>query len=111
MVAGATSLVRMVRRSGYADGLRSYKIFVNGKAVGSIARDSILDLSVPSGTVTIEARIGLFGWWRSRSLTIEAAPGKRIDIEVSNHWGALLALWAVTFGYRSYLTLKPLSEP
>ena len=72
--------------------------------VGSIARDSVLDLEVPSGSLTIEARID---WGRSRSLTIEAMPGKRFDIEVSNHWGALCALWAITFGYRSYLTLKP----
>jgi hypothetical protein len=35
-------------------------------------------------------------------------PGKRTEIEVSNYWGALLGLWAVTFGYRSYLLLKQL---
>jgi hypothetical protein len=108
MVTGATCMVRIVRRSGYADRIRSYKIFINGTVAGSIARDSVLDLEVPSGTLTIEARID---WGRSRPLTIEAVPGKRIDIEVSNHWGALLALWAITFGYRSYLMLKQLPAP
>jgi|SRR5215813_957645 len=108
MTTGATSMVRVVRRSGYADRLRSYKIFINGTAVGSIARDAVLNLEVPSGPLTIEARID---WGRSRPLTLEAVPGKKIDIEVSNHWGALLGLWAVTFGYRSYLLLKQLPAP
>jgi hypothetical protein len=108
MATGADCMVRIVRRSEYADRIRSYKILINGTVAGSIARDSVLDLEVPSGPVTIEARID---WGRSRPLTIEAAPGKRIEIEVSNHWGALLGLWAITFGCRSYLPLKPLPAP
>ena len=97
--------IRIVRRSGYADMLRSYKILINGAAVGSIARNSVLDLAVPCGPLTIEARVD---WGRSAPLAIEAVPGQKIEIEVANNWGALLGLWAVTFGYRSYLTLKQL---
>jgi hypothetical protein len=108
MVTGATCMLRIVRRSEFADVFRSYKIFINGTAVGSIAHDSVLDLEVPSGPLTIEARVD---WGRSRPLAIEAVPGKKIEIEVSNHWGALLSLWAVTFGYRSYLMLKQLPAP
>jgi len=103
MPAGATCTLRIVRHSGYADFLRSYTIFVNGAEAGSIARNSVLDLQVPSGPVTIEARID---WGRSRPLTIDAAPGQRIEVEVYNTWGAFLAIWGVTFGYRSYLTLE-----
>jgi hypothetical protein len=73
MVTGATCMLRIVRRSGYADALRSYKIFINGTAAGSIARNSVLDLEVPSGPLTIEARVD---WGRSRPLAIEALPGK-----------------------------------
>ena len=97
--------IRIVRRSGYSDALRSYKILINGAAVGSIARNSVLDLAVPSGPLTIEARID---WVRSPPLAVEAVPGQKIEIEVSNYWGALLGLWGVTFGYRSYLMLKRL---
>jgi len=97
--------VRIVRRGGFADALRSYRIFVNGQDVGAIGRDSVLDFKVPPGPATIEARID---WGRSRPLTIEASPGRRTEIEVSNRWGALLALWAVTFGAGSYLSLRPL---
>jgi hypothetical protein len=105
MPTGATCSLTIVRHSGYADMLRSYAIFINGSQVGTIARNSVLDLTVPSGPVTIEARLD---WGRSRPLTIDAAPGQRIEVEVYNTWGALLAIWGVTFGYRSYLTLKQL---
>jgi hypothetical protein len=108
MATGAPCMLRIVRRSGYADALRSYKIFINGAGVGSIARNSVLDLEIPSGPLTIEARVD---WGRSRPLAIEAVPGKKTEIEVSNHWGALLSWWAITFGYRSYLMLKQLPAP
>jgi hypothetical protein len=98
-------MLRLVRRSGYADWLRRYKIFINGAQVGTIGRNAVLDLEVPSGPFTIQARVD---WGRSRPLTIEATPDRRIEIEVSNHWGALLALWGITFGSRTYLTLKRL---
>jgi hypothetical protein len=103
MSTGATCILRFVRGSGYADRLRPYKIFINGAQVGTIARDAVLDVEVPSGPLTVEARID---WGRSRPLTIEAAPDQKIEIEVSNHWGTPLALWAITFGFRTYLTLK-----
>jgi hypothetical protein len=103
MPAAATSHLKIIRRGGYADALRSYKIFINDEQVGSIARHATLELDVPSGPLKVEARVD---WGRSSPLTIEAAPNQAIEVEVSNHWGALLSLWAITFGYRSYLILK-----
>jgi hypothetical protein len=105
MPADATRMLKLIRRSGFADRLRSYKIVINGMQVGTMANDTVLDLEVPSGPLTIQARLD---WCRSRPLMIEAAPNQRIEIEVSNHWGALLGLWAITFGFGSYLTLKRL---
>ena len=107
MPTGATCLLRIIRRSGYADRIRAYKIFINGTEVGTIARNSVRDFEIPSGPVTIEARID---WGRSQPLTVEAKPGETIEIEVANRWGALLGLWAITFGFRSYLTLKRLPK-
>jgi hypothetical protein len=105
MPAASTCRLRVIRRSGYADYLRSYKIFVNGMLVGTIAPKGILDVDVPSGQLTIEARVD---WGRSQALAVAAAPNQTIEIEVANNWGALLALWATTFGSRTYLTLKHL---
>jgi hypothetical protein len=103
MPSGATCKLKIVRRGGYADAIRSYKIFINKEQVGTIDRNSVLNLENPSDPITIEARVD---WGRNLPLTIATTPDQRIEIEVSNHWGALLSLWAVTFGYRSYLTLK-----
>ncbi len=105
MPAGPTCKLKIVRHSGYADWLRSYIILVDGKQVGTIARNGVLDLEVPAGPRSIDARID---WARSRPLTIEAAPNRTIEVQVSNDWNPLLALWAITFGSRNYLTLKQL---
>jgi hypothetical protein len=65
----------------------------------------LLDIEAESGPLQIEARID---WGRSQPLLIDAAPDRRIEIEVSNNWGWGLALWAAIFGFRRYLTLKQL---
>lgn len=106
MQADRTCDVRVVRHSGYADTLRRYKIHVNGEVVGSIARNSVLDLKVPSGPVTIEASID---WGRSEPLVVACSPGRPIVLEVANRWGVLLGFWAVSFGRKSYLVVRPAS--
>jgi hypothetical protein len=98
-------MLRIVRRSGYADGLRAYKIFVNGAHVGNIAPHAVLDLDIPNGPLTIQARVD---WCRSQPLEIESTASDRIEVEVSNNWGALLGIWGSTFGFRNYLALKRL---
>jgi hypothetical protein len=95
--------LRIVRRSQYADAFRRYRIFANGKQVGTIARNEVLDIRLPSGIATIEATID---WGTSQPLRIELAPDKRTVVEVANKWGATLSLWAITFGRRSYLVLR-----
>jgi hypothetical protein len=73
--------------------------------VGTIARNSTLDLEVPSGRLKVEARLD---WGRSAPLEIDGTPDGTVEIEVSNRWGVWLALWAITFGYHSYLMLRRL---
>jgi hypothetical protein len=107
MPGNGTSKLSIVRRGGFADSLRPYKIFANGEQVGTIKKNSVLHLDVPSGTIKVEARID---WGESEPLTITAAPGQTIEIEVSNHWGLWLALWGATFGSHSYLNLKQLGS-
>jgi hypothetical protein len=92
-----------MRRSGFAHWLRRYVILVNGKYAGSFARNATLNLKVPRGKVSLEA---LIDWGRSRPLVVEAEPGRRTKVEVANHWGAWLSLWAITFGAGSYLVLR-----
>jgi hypothetical protein len=100
-----TCKVRIIRGSRYVDALRSYKIFINDSEVGTLSRDSVLEIDAPSGALRIDARID---WGRSRPLSINISPGRIVEIEVSNEWSSLLALWAITFGKNNYLTLRQL---
>ena len=106
MPTGATSKLKIVRHGGYSDRLRSYKVFVNDEHVGNVARNSALDLDVPSGAVKVQARID---WGRSRPLVVNAAPNQTVEVEVSNNWGPLLGIWGATFGAGSYLLLRELN--
>jgi hypothetical protein len=95
--------IKIIRPSQYADMMRSYQIMLNGQKAGSIAKGGVLELAAPAGRMTIEARID---WGRSQPLMIDAKPGEAHEIEVRNHWGNALALWAITFGRNSYLELS-----
>jgi len=99
--------IRFIRTSQYADMLRTYQLRIDGRNVGTIARDDAFEVVVPAGDHLIEARID---WARSRPLAVRAAPGEAVEIEVSNRWGAWLALWAITFGKNSYLELAEIGR-
>jgi hypothetical protein len=101
-----TARIRLIRHGGYVDMFRSYRIYADGQERGRIGRNSVLELEVPSGSVTLEARLD---WCRSQPLKIVAPAGQTVAIEAVNNWGPLLALWGVTFGCRSYLKLEPAS--
>jgi hypothetical protein len=95
----------MYRRSSYVDRNRPYEIFVNSAHVGSISPATLVDFAVPCGELLLEARID---WGASHPLMIEASPGHRAEIEVSNNWGRTFSHWAMTFHPRGYLTLTQL---
>ena len=98
--------IKLVRPSQFVDMLRSYEIFLNGKSAGTIGRNGVLEILTPAGAITIEAKLD---WGRSQPLSINTVPHQTIEIEVKNHWGAWLALWAISFGKDSYLLLTPRS--
>jgi hypothetical protein len=105
MSSAGRSRLRVTRGGGYADYLRSYKILVNGHEVGTIGRNSMVEFLVPSGRLIVEAGVD---WGRSIPIEIDARPDQTVTIEVANRWGALLGLWAITFGSDSYLQLRQL---
>jgi hypothetical protein len=104
MAEDNTCTIRVVRPSLVVDWIRSYQILINGKKAGKIGNDSTLEIRVPAGSVTIEARLD---WVRSQPLTINTVPRQTLEIEVRNHWGTGRALWAISFGRATYLLLTP----
>jgi hypothetical protein len=95
--------IRIVRRKRFVDVLRSYTISVNGTNVGSVPHGGILTIELPAGEASIEATID---WCKSAPIRVVVEPNRVTQVEVSNNWGALLSIIAITFGYRSYLALK-----
>jgi hypothetical protein len=104
MIEDNMCTLRLVRPSLLVDRLRSYKILLNGRKAGKISNDSTLEIRVPAGPVTIEAKLD---WVRSQPLTINTVPRQTFEIEVRNQWGTARALWAISFGRSSYLSLTP----
>lgn len=94
--------IRFVRRSQYADMLRSYQLSIDGTHVGKINRNDTFEIAVEAGEHRIKASID---WGRSQPLVIRAAPGETIEIDVKNRWSAWAAIWAISFGKNSYLKL------
>jgi len=104
--APADTTIRILRLSAHSDRFRPYDIFVNGAEVGAVVPNNVVDFHLPSGALVIEARSD---WGVSPPLLVEAKPGHRVNIEVSNDWG-LLRPWAIAFHSDRYLTLTRLSE-
>ncbi|MEJ2432384.1 MAG: hypothetical protein P8Y53_04165 [Pseudolabrys sp.] len=100
----ANSTIRVIRLGGFTDRFRPYRIRVNGALVGTVPRNCVVDFHVPSGELVVEACID---WGGSRPLMIETEPGSRVDLEVRNRWGPVLAVGAMIVGARHYLDLRP----
>ena len=100
MTGRATLILR--RGGGYADRMRAYRILIDGADAGEVRRNDRVVLDVPAGPVTVQARID---WARSKPMQLTLGDGEEAEIEVSNTHGAILAVWAITFGMNNYLTL------
>jgi hypothetical protein len=96
--------LQIVRRKRFVDVLRSYAVAVNGKNVGSVPNGGVLTIELPAGATSVQATID---WCKSDPIRVVIEPNRVTQVEVANNWGALLSIIAITFGYRSYLTLKP----
>lgn len=96
--------LQIVRRKRFVDVLRSYVIAVNGKNVGSVPNGGVLTIDFPAGATSVQATID---WCKSDPIRVVIETNRVTKVEVSNNWGALLSIIAITFGYRSYLALKP----
>lgn len=95
-------VVKFVRPGKYADALRAYELYCGERHLGSIRRNGVVECTIPCGPQVLQARID---WAESQPLHVVAEPGRPVVVEVVNNWSPLLALWAVSFGRKSYLTL------
>ena len=82
------STIRIVRPKAYTDMIRSYRIFLNGQEVGSIADGGVLEFEAPAGRYTL---VGKIDWARSAPFEITTRAGETMEVEIANRWGALLS--------------------
>ena len=102
----SNGVLRIIRRKRFVDALRSYSVSVNRAPAGRIRDGEVLTLELPAGEALVEAHID---WCGSEPIRVLVEPDKVTQIEVSNNWGALLSIIAITFGRGSYLRLRPVT--
>ena len=99
----------VVRYPGWSDGLRAYRILVDGEEVGSVRVGKTLRVAVEPGTRTVEARID---WCASRPVTAVFAPGRVVTLQVYPGLEGLSVFLApvfLLFRRREYLKLERVS--
>ena len=71
----STLVVR--RPSTYRDRVRIYKVLVDGKEVGKIGNDSVMEFDISPGTVTVKGKID---WCSSPALEVAIEPGQKVTV-------------------------------
>jgi hypothetical protein len=99
------STIRIIRNASNSEHVRPFDLFINGALVARIESRGIVDIPVPSGRLIIEARTA---WLTSRPVKIETVAGQRIDIELTDRGGPLLALSDYLLGTGQNFKLREL---
>jgi len=101
-----TAFLTIVRDSGYADPLRAYRVFVDGKEIGKVGNGETKTFPVNPGAHRLALKID---WCGSKAVEFTAADGASMSFQVrSNLRGAriLAALWYALFAWNSWLLLE-----
>ena len=99
------ALLRIVRDSGYADRIRTYKILIDGATVGKISNGETKEFPIAPGHHEISLKID---WCGSNTVQFTATEGDVLTFDAkSNLRGLKLAasLWHVLFAWSSWIIL------
>jgi hypothetical protein len=99
----ADAEIEIARRAGYNGMARELRILVDGRKAGVVRNGKTLSLSTPAGRHEI---VGQMDWIKSKPITVEAAPGRKVTVE-AKLCNAFLALFAL-FGMVPYISLREL---
>ena len=104
-----SAIIFITRKPALADSLRSYKIFLNEKLVGTIRQGMSSSFEVYPGHHDIFLTID---WCASRRVSIDLEPGDEVNLfcQPSNPW---FAFYNITFGANNYIKLfqEPFKDP
>lgn len=88
----------------YQDALRKYRIKVDGRVVGHLSAGSTLEVDVPAGRHTCQARIS---WTGSREVEVTVPESDRVEVLVDPAPGDPISK---TFSLTKWLVLRPQQE-
>ncbi|MFI5133734.1 MAG: hypothetical protein ACHQEB_05330 [Chitinophagales bacterium] len=78
--------------------LRTYKVFVNGKQVGTLKNGSSEEFIVEPGDNAVECKVD---WYSSRAFTMNIQPGETVYLRVASgmkfYWPFFIAIMAGVF--------------
>lgn len=104
----AAARIRLERaRGGYADGLRSYQVLLDGAAVGRVRRGQTLVLDTEPGTHHVQLTID---WARSQPVQVELQPGQEVHLRCRPRANALTGLYRATVGASEYIGLEVVDQ-
>ena len=103
-------MLRISRNKQYYDYLRKYKIILDGKLIGKIAKDELKSFNIEPGNHTIYLKID---WCRSNKINFHVSENEDINFicenfSKNNFKGFLFPLY-ITLFKNKYLTLKEVS--
>ncbi len=85
------------------DVFRAYVVVLDGERAGEIRRGQHLELPVTGGCHKVSMKID---WCRSQEVEVEAQTGEIVQLLCQPAGSALFALFAITFGWKSYISLN-----
>ncbi|MEM8944593.1 MAG: hypothetical protein AAGD11_05355 [Planctomycetota bacterium] len=97
--------IRVSRTTSLADGLRAYRIRVNGKTVGKVMPGKSVDIPVSAGQHSVVAKVD---WCGSQTLDVDVRAGEVVNLQcASNLRGPkiFLSIFYIMFLWNRYLTL------
>jgi hypothetical protein len=99
--------IEVHRASGhYRDGLRPYRILIDGERAGSVKAGGTASVKVAPGRHEVELRIA---WCHSPAIAVDVADRATVSLRCcpNEERGALAA---ITAGWRHYIALESLGE-
>ncbi len=101
------ALLKIVRDSGYADRLRTYKVVLDNKEVGKVGDGKTIEFAISAGQHSLSLKID---WCGSNTIQFTALDGDVITFDAkSNLRGPRIwaALWRALFARNSWIVLSP----
>ena len=98
--------ISVSRDSGYADRLRDYRVLLDGAEIGRLGNGAAKNFEIPSGRHQLMIKVD---WGRSNIVAFDAGESQSSRYLCGSNlrgWRVLLAIYYMSFGFRSYLWLR-----